>query len=156
MIKKLWGNKVFRFITIGVINTVTDITILSVLVFGFGLKEIIANIISASISITLSYFWNHYVVFRHHNKVTPKLFIKFFVITGFGVLGIQELIIYVIQHNISIHNVMNATNLSHTLSKIILDLGTKLLAVAVSMVWNFILYTQAIFKEEKEEGVVPY
>ncbi|HEY1645842.1 MAG TPA: GtrA family protein [Candidatus Saccharimonadales bacterium] len=157
MIKKFWGNKVCRFITIGVINTVTDITILSILVFGFGLKEIVANVISASISITLSYFWNHFIVFRHKDKVTLKLFLKFFAVTGFGVLGIQELVIAVVQHYISIHSVMTHTNLSHTLSKVVLDEGTKLFAVAISMVWNFFVYTFAIFKEDKEEeGVVPY
>jgi putative flippase GtrA len=157
MIKKLWAYKIFRFITIGVINTLTDISILNLLVFAFGAKVIYANLVSASISITLSYFWNHFIVFRHQNKATLKLFIKFFVITGLGILVIQTLVIYGVEHLVNINQIMNTTHLSHSLSKVLWVNGAKLFAVAISMVWNFFLYTFAIFKVDKEEeGIQPY
>ncbi len=156
VIKKLWANKVFRFATIGVINSLTDLTILNFLVFAFNLRVLYANLISASISITLSYFWNHYLVFRHKGQVSLKLFLKFFVITGFGILTIQTLVIYGIEHSISIKQIMAVTNLSHHISKVFWVDGAKIVAIIISMVWNFFLYTFAVFKEDKEEGIVPY
>lgn len=157
MIKKLWGNKIIRFGAIGIINSVTDISILNFLVFAFGLKVIFANLISASISISLSYFWNHYLVFRHKHPVSIRLFVKFFVITAVGILAIQSIVIYGVEHAITINSVMNTLNTSRSISKILWVNGAKVVAILVSMVWNFFLYTFAVFKEDKdEEGIVPY
>ena len=157
IVNKLWGNKIFRFATIGVINTATDISILNLVVFAFHVRLLYANLISASISISLSYFWNHFLVFRHKNPVSVKLFIRFFVITAVGILAIQSAVIYGLEHAVSNEQIASTLGLSLSLSKVIRVNGAKLIAVAFSMIWNFILYTFAVFKDDKEEeAVVPY
>lgn len=157
MIKKLWGNKIVRFASIGVINTLTDLLLLNILVFAFGLKFIYANLISASISISLSYFWNHFLVFKQQNPVSLKLFIRFFIITGFGILIIQTGVIYVLGHIIKPSDVASHLNISYSLAKVISVNVAKIIAVVFSMIWNFVLYNLAVFKDDKdEEGVVPY
>lgn len=155
-LQKLWNNKIFRFGCIGLINTLTDISILDFLVFAYKIKIIEANLISASISICFSYFWNHYLVFRHKKKVSLLLFIKFFIITGAGIILIQSMVIYGFEHIISIKFVMETLGTSKLISDLIRTNGIKIIAVLSSMVWNFILYSFTVFIEIKDEGVVPY
>ena len=162
LIKTMWDKRVVRFACIGVINTLTDLAILNTLVFVFGMKLIAANIISASISIILSYFWNHYIVFRKEQPMTLKIFLKFVLVTGVSILVVQSVIIYGVQHVFTLSDISNATGFHHGAAKIVQVNGAKFLAVIVAMCWNFVLYQLVVFKKPKslevieEEGVVPY
>lgn len=156
MIKQLWNYKIFRFACIGVINTITDFSILNLIVFTFGVSELYGNLVSASISICLSYFWNHYWVFRYKGDVNFRLFIRFFVITAIGILAIQSAVIYGIDRFISIGQIMANLHLAMNTSKIVKIEGAKSLAVLASMLWNFLLYSFAVFKVDKEASILPY
>jgi len=161
-IRKLWEKRVFRFACVGVINTLTDISILNTLVFAFNLKLLVANSISASISITISYFWNHAIVFQRQHKLSLWLFFKFAVVTGLSIIAVQSVVIYGMEHVLTLHSLMSFDHLSNAKAKFIQVNVSKIVAVLVSMVWNFILYQMVVFKKPEgkedidEEGVVPY
>lgn len=101
---------------------------------------------SVSVGITLSYFLNHFIVFRHKHKPTKKLFAKFFVVTGFSVILIQTTVIY-LTRPIYAHLIQSSSNatLLHDEKSITLNLA-KLTAILVGMVWNYILYSKFVFK----------
>jgi putative flippase GtrA len=152
MTKILWDIKVFRFACVGIINTVTDLTILNTLVFVFHAPAIPANLVSASISITLSYFLNHHIVFRSPEKRSLKRFAHFFAITGFGILAIQSLVIYIVIHILDHHQ----SGVTHLVAHLHLHLSNKafdlnfgkILAIVITMIWNFLAYHFFIFKHK--------
>lgn len=156
MLKLIWDVKLFRFACVGVFNTLFDLTMLNFLVFLGHLPIIFANLISASVSMTVSYVLNHRVVFRSKDKQSLTKFVHFFVITGVGILGIQTLVIYGVTHGLAHQQALVATLLdalpAHGLSVKAFELNiAKLLAVAVAMTWNFMMYQLVIFKKTSQE-----
>jgi putative flippase GtrA len=147
---------VTRFLSVGVFNTLFDIAILNTLVFLFSAPVVAANLVSATISMTASYFLNHHIVFRSKESHSFKKFIHFFLVTGVGILGIQSLVIYGVTHLLQ-HQQSFVDGLTHTLSlghlsNEALEVNVaKILAVLVAMVWNFTIYHFVIFKKQDGE-----
>ena len=140
-----------RFVTVGIFNTLFDITILNSLVFLGHVPYLAANLVSASCSMTVSYFLNHRIVFRSGERHTLKKFVHFFSVTGVGILGIQSLVIYTVTHLLSSHqsavvSLIHSLHLSLSVKAFELNLG-KLSAVLLAMIWNFMLYHFVIFKK---------
>jgi putative flippase GtrA len=164
MLKNVWAKKGVRFLSVGIVNTLIDLTILNCLVLIAHFPTIIANLISASISITTSYFLNHHIVFRSQEQHSLIRFVRFFAVTGFGILAIQTLAIFFIQkilrhYNGSIQSLLNDAHVA-SISVRAAELNiAKLLAVAVAMGWNFTVYHLIIFKtvhsEEALEVIPP-
>lgn len=156
MLKKLWDVKVTRFAAVGVFNTLFDIAILNTLVFGGHVAYVAANLVSASISMTVSYFLNHHVVFRSGENHTFRKFAHFFAVTGLGILGIQSLVLYAVTHLLGPHpagvaNFMQTLHLSHlSVRAFELNVG-KIAAVLTAMTWNFTIYHFVIFKKPDEK-----
>ncbi len=155
MINLLWQQRKFRFVCVGVFNTVFDFTLLNSIIIIFGLPALFANVISASIAITVSYFLNHYIVFRHHEPPSKKNALKFFIITGVSVLVIQSLVIAVIGYGLEIYaaSFLNwAVALIHNsvvTSHIIAANIAKACAVLAGMLWNFVLYKNVVFEKQE-------
>ncbi len=160
--KSIWSKKIFRFACVGVINTLVDITILNNLVFIFGLPLVIANFISASTSITLSYFLNHHIVFREKQSHSIIKFLKFFFVTGISILVIQTLIIVLVTHLLGsnktiIYNGIISLGLKGFSTKFINLNSAKIAAVIAGMGWNFIFYQKIVFKHiNLEDDQVPF
>ncbi len=156
MLQKLWDAKVTRFLSVGLFNTLFDLTILNALVFFGHLPVLAANLVSASVSMTVSYFLNHHIVFRSKEDHSIVKFVHFFAVTGTGILAIQSLVIYSATHLLAHQNVV-VGNLIHVLplgnlSIRAFDLNVaKILAVLVAMTWNFTLYHLVIFKKPSEK-----
>ena len=146
IIQKLWERRVVRFACIGVINTLTDAAILNVLVFVFGVKLLIANVISASVSIIISYFWNHYIVFQKEHQLSLRMFLKFVIVTGLSIVAIQSAVIYIAQHIFTLSEISKLTGLHGTHVEFIQVDGAKIAAVLIGMVWNFLLYKYVVFR----------
>jgi putative flippase GtrA len=151
MLKKLWSVKLARFATVGVFNTLFDLTILNSLVFLGHIPYVAANLVSASTSICSSYFLNHHFVFKSQDKHSFKRFIKFFAVTGIGILGIQSLVIYGVTHLLShqqnlVTDIIRDLHLHLSHKAFDLNLG-KLVAVFFAMCWNFVIYHLVIFKK---------
>ena len=162
LLVSIWQRKIIRFVCVGMLNTTIDASILNALVFIFGIKLLIANLMSASISIVISYFLNHAIVFQRHHKLSVKLFIKFVMITGLSIILVQSLVIYGFEHLFSIAGIHKLSGLSKARAHFIQVNGAKATAVLVGMVWNFVLYHLVVFRSPNtdqditEEGIVPY
>lgn len=150
-VKLIWEQRPARFICVGIINTLVDLAILNTLVSVFKLQPLIANLISASVSITLSYFLNHRIVFRQKQSHSLSKFAKFFAVTGLSILAIQSLVISIVTHilgtsqTVAYHLLVNMD--INDLSTKIVNLNTaKLAAVILGMGWNYIFYHKIVFK----------
>jgi len=150
MLKKFWDYKKFRFLCVGSFNSLVDITTLNTLVFAAHMPVWGANIISVSFGITVSYFLNHRLVFRHRHRPNYRQFLKFFLITGIGVIGVQTAIIYLTRplFNDLVRHVLVNGSLSIQ-AKITLN-AAKVTAILVGMVWNYLFYSRVIFKKSPE------
>lgn len=164
MLKKIWDVRVARFATVGVFNTLNDLLLLNIFVFVFGVKLLVANLISATISIIISYFLTHKIVFRSKERHNIRQFLKFFLVTGLSILAVQTLVIYLFQHTFTKHYLENLTNITLTAQQIkFLQINVaKLVAVACGMVWNYVLYNYIVFRNpqqpvaDEDEVVLPY
>jgi putative flippase GtrA len=157
--KKLWSsNSVIRFIAVGITNTIIDFAILNILVFAFGLNKIVANSISVTIAMLVSYSLNHYVVFRQSNENHARKFVLFIIITAFGLFAIQNLIIYFFVHIFTWPGNV-ATNVLHfiglnQLSKAFVILNfAKAIASAATLVWNYFMYKKFVFTKSKAVAI---
>ncbi|HUD07474.1 MAG TPA: GtrA family protein [Candidatus Saccharimonadales bacterium] len=158
MLQKTWSHKPVRFVIVGLINTTIDFTILNILVVVCHLPIILSNIISVSISVSISYFLNNYIVFQGEHKISLKTYIKFFVVTGLSVIVVQGFLIYFLDtpakngiNNLG-HYFNGATGRFLLLHHKQLALNcAKTVAVVGGLFWNYILYTKAVFKHKTEE-----
>ncbi len=155
MLKKLWDVKLARFASVGVFNTLFDTSMLNVLVFFGHVPLLVANLISATISMTTSYFLNHRLVFRSKEDHSLARFAHFFAVTGVGILGIQSLVIYSATYflhsqHVAVAGIVEFLPFKH-LTVDIFDLNVaKILAVLTAMTWNFTIYHFVIFRKAKE------
>lgn len=147
MIKKVWSVQFTRFIAVGLFNTALDFTILNILVFVSGLNPIIANIISVCIGVSISYFLNHYVVFKKQEQPRFGSFATFFFITGLSVVLVQTVVIAtmnpVYTHLADVF--LNDKSVSVQI-KVGLNLA-KATAVLIGLFWNYFLYSKFVFSE---------
>jgi putative flippase GtrA len=150
MLHKLWEYKKIRFLCVGSFNSLCDISTLNALVFLAHLPVWLANTISVSFGITLSYFLNHHLVFRHHNKPNIRLFLKFFAVTGIGVILLQTIVIYLTRPVFRrlIHD-SHSLSLIRVESSISLNLA-KVTAILVGLFWNYFFYSRIVFKKMPE------
>jgi putative flippase GtrA len=154
MFRKIWGHKIVRFIVVGGINTLLDLTILNILVLLVGLPAVIGNLISASICISLSYFLYHRLVFRSPESYSVKQFVHFFLVTGVGILIFQTLIIAFVTHvlgnkDVGVNHLLGFIKIKPLKDSFINLNIAKLCAVIVGLVWNFSLYHFVIFKTQQ-------
>lgn len=152
MVKRLWNVKLVRFLCVGSFNTILDLIILNILVFLFYMPAVVANLFSATIGTTISYFLNHHLVFRSGEKHTVARFQQFFVITGLSILVVQTLVIsgvlYVL-HNDGhlVDSLLSVVGLKGFGVGFINLNVAKVLAVLAGMVWNFFLYQKVVFRQ---------
>ena len=71
-IKRLRNRQEFRFIIVGILNTIVGYGVYALLVF-VGLNYLIANTISTIIGVIHSYIWNRLYTFKSNNKVKTEV-----------------------------------------------------------------------------------
>lgn len=149
---KTRDKKVIIFGLIGVFNTLFDMA-LYVVVQSLTGSIIIANIVATSAALIGSYILNSKLTFKTR-KWTAKSFILFVVVTIFGLWVLQTGVIYLLT---PLMNVIPEFlwHLFGPLEHIVKILAPKVLATAVTLVWNFVWYNKVIFKNaSKEEDVI--
>jgi len=124
-----------RFAIVGTINTAIDFGLLFLLTF-LGLPKIAANTVSTGSAFVFSFFANKKYTFKSTNKNIKYEIISF--ITLFGLWVLQNGIIWLITPLIK--NIISQEQLAL--------FAAKLLATAVSLVWNYCLYDKVVFKKE--------
>lgn len=131
-----------RFTIVGSINTALDFSILFILTMLFNIPKELANFISTSVSFLFSFFANKKYTFKSTSKNLKKQFLLFTVVTLFGLLVVQTIIITAITPVF--------TNLGVNRPAALLI--SKLIATAASLIWNYTLYSRVVFKKPKNSS----
>ena len=137
-----FSKKIIAFIFVGTLNTIIDFAFYNLIFTLFKTGPVIANIFSTSIAITASYFLNKKLVFSHHGKLDIKSVATFVIFTLFGLWVIQGLIISASISFFTANYHTGYLSNSTTINNI-----SKVLATAVSTVWNFTIYDRIVFKK---------
>ncbi|QHU91732.1 GtrA family protein [Candidatus Saccharibacteria bacterium oral taxon 955] len=120
----------------GVINTALDFGLLFILK-SVGLMATTANIFSTSIAFVFSFFANKKYTFRSSGTNIVREMILFVAVTLFGLWVLQTGVIWLVLPHLS--KLLRSSEMGL--------LVTKLIATAVSMTWNYILYDKLVFKK---------
>jgi putative flippase GtrA len=126
-----------RYILVGLINTAIDFSLLFFLK-SLGLPAIPSNVISTTCAFCFSFFANKKYTFKSANSSLIREIALFIAVTLFGLWILQTIVI----------NLITASLAGFNLPDNIVLLGAKLVATAVSMVWNYILYSRLVFKQK--------
>ena len=129
-------SQLIRFGLIGVINTALDFGLLFMLK-SIGLMATTANIFSTSIAFVFSFFANKKYTFRSSGTNIVREMILFVAVTLFGLWVLQTGVIWLVLPHLS--KLLRSSEMGL--------LVTKLIATAVSMTWNYILYDKLVFKK---------
>lgn len=137
-----------RFLIAGSLNTALDFLLLNVMALAGGLPVLLANGVSVTVGITVSYALNHYFVFRYPSRISLKKFAQFFLVTGFSSLILQSLIIWGFEvfFDTTYGNsllFLGTTGENHFLAINI----AKAVAVLVGLIWNFCMYKFVVFRQ---------
>lgn len=143
IVERVVGQQKVRFALVGVLNTVVDFSILFALVNGAKLPAIVANIISTSIALVVSYLLNKRSVFGNTDAHNPKQVVLFVTVTLSGLWILQNLVIYAV-----------GAWLHATLPQNIVLFAGKLLASVFSLTWNYLWYSRVVFRQSGKEEVV--
>jgi len=135
-----------RYATVGVANTLVDFGILNLLMWSTdiyrGKTLILLNSISFLIAVIHSYIWNKLWAFKGTQKSGIfTQFTQFLVITLIGLL-FNSGIVYIISSQM---------NPLFGLSIKVWTNIAKIIATAVSLIWNFIGYKFIVFKKKDEQ-----
>lgn len=115
------------FAAIGALNTATDITIYTLLIW-LTVPLLLAVVISTTIGIICSYFLNRRFTF----KTNRQPIVQFICITITGLWILQPIVIWLLIQLFGITDTFGLTI-------------AKLVATSVSLVWNFVWY-KLVFK----------
>ena len=114
-----------RFLLVGGTNTAIDFGLLFIL-STLGLPRVPSNTISTGVAFIFSFFANRNFTFSANSGNIKKQMTLFIIVTLFGLWVIQPIIISLI------------SNL----------LVGKIIATAVTLVWNYLFYSRLVFKKE--------
>ena len=114
-----------RFLLVGGTNTAIDFGLLFIL-NSFGLPRVSSNTISTGVAFIFSFFANRNFTFSANSGNIKKQMTLFIIVTLFDLWVIQPIIISLI------------SNL----------LVGKIIATAVTLVWNYLFYSRLVFKKE--------
>lgn len=126
-----------RFGLVGIVNTFVDFATLFLVAKLFGVPTVIANIISTSCAVAVSYVLNKKAVFGNTDRNNHRQLLQFIVVTLVG--------LWILQSAIIVGITMSFASAGH--SDLVL-FGAKLAATAASLVWNYIWYSRVVFRKK--------
>lgn len=129
-----------RFITVGVINTLVDFSILLSLSLLLNFPVFLANVVSTSCALAVSYLLNKKAVFDSDAKHTVRQVVLFVIVTLTGLWVLQTLTILGVSALITSYVSGIDTALAVVIGKVI--------ATVVSLTWNYVWYSRVVFKKE--------
>lgn len=135
MITKNNSQKI-RFLTVGGANTLIDFGLLFTLK-AFGLPTINANLISTTAAFCFSFFANKKYTFQSKGANLKREIGLFVIVTLFGLWVLQTIVIKMVQNGLA-HSGLD--------DQAVLFIA-KILAIAVTLVWNYTLYSRFVFKK---------
>ncbi|KZB83896.1 GtrA family protein [Amycolatopsis regifaucium] len=131
--KPINGTQV-RFGVVGILNTAID-ALGYALLATLGVPIFVANFISTTAGMLLSFTLNRNFTFRAKDGDIRRQAILFFAVTAFGLWVVHAAVIFAV------------TKLFPGINVFIPKLG----AIAVGMVWNYVLYKKVVFRQGTPE-----
>lgn len=129
-----------RFIVVGAINTFVDFAILLTLSLLLEFPLFLANGISTSCALAVSYLLNKKAVFGSNEPHALRQIILFLVVTLTGLWVLQTAVIVGIAA--ILHGIVSNLNEGVTLV-----IG-KVIATVVSLTWNYLWYSRVVFRKK--------
>lgn len=144
--------RVGRFGMVGVFNTVLDFTLYNLLhtVAGWGL--IVANVVSTTIAMSLSFFFNKQLVFKQPQGSVWRQASIFLLTTAFGLYVLQNgtitLLVEIWPAPLQLAvAAVHAIGLGRFFSDTFITInGAKAVATVVSLTWNYMMYKKVVFR----------
>lgn len=124
---------------VGTLNTIVDLSVFLLLRY-LGLPIVVANLISTSAGLVLSYIGNRSFTFssRQVRRIhAGKQALLFLAVTGFGLWVLQPLVILALTGALG-----TAGRALGPLTAVIPKLG----GIAVGLIWNYTLYDRLVFR----------
>ncbi|GAB2853016.1 GtrA family protein [Lentzea nigeriaca] len=135
--KKLLSAQQLRFGLVGVGNTLVDLVGYTVL-FALGTPLVIANLISTTMGMALSFTLNRSFTFRASGGGMVRQVLLFVLVTGIGLWAIQPLVIVLTR------------DLFAGLPETLAIAAPKFVGICVALVWNYVLYSRLVFRPVEE------
>lgn len=129
---------------IGLINTGIDISIY-LLLLHIHIPIIIANTISTSIALLLSYNLNKRFTYQDNNTNKAN-FARFLIVTLTGLWLLQPLVIHASLGLLHSGTIEHSFGGFYAGAQAYFNLIAKLVATAVTLVWNYVLYSKFVFR----------
>lgn len=127
-----------RFGLVGIVNTIVDFLILFTLARLLAVPTLLANIISTSTALGVSYMLNKKAVFRNTSPHNSRQLMYFVIGTLVGLWLLQSIVIagviYLLEHAV------------REMSLTIVLLIAKVCATIVALTWNYLWYSRVVFK----------
>jgi putative flippase GtrA len=130
-----------RFVLVGVANTAVDFVVFLTLAKLLGTSAIVANLISTTCALLVSYALNKKAVFGGGEDKGKLQFAQFIIVTLTGLWVLQSIVIYAVSSLL--------VSLFPSLPDTWVLLGAKVCATAVSLIWNYLWYSRLVFKKAK-------
>lgn len=127
-----------RFAAVGVLNTAIDFVVLFSLVTLFGVSSLLANVVSTSAALVVSYLLNKKAVFGNTDAHNPRQMLLFVAVTLSGLWILQGFIIWSVT---SVANTWLMLTAGATL------LIAKVIATLFSLTWNYLWYSRVVFRK---------
>lgn len=125
-----------RFVAVGAVNTTIDFAILFILSSFAGVSVFLANAISTSTALAVSYLLNKKAVFKNNDTTNMRQILLFVAITLVGLWVVQGIVIWLVSGM-----VQALLQLSDPVSLLI----AKLIATLFSLTWNYLWYSRVVF-----------
>lgn len=138
-IRKKHAQKI-RYSIVGLFNTGIDFALLFTFV-ALGLNKIPANYLSTGVSMVISFFANKKITFKNNSEKTKRQFVLFVIVTVIGMWVIQPIVIWTVSHLLD----------PFIAQQHILLFISKLVATAISLVWNYLMYSRLVFKKHHNQ-----
>lgn len=120
-----------RYLLVGGFNTLLDLGLFTLFAVVVGIQPLVANVLSTTITLCVSYLLNRVYVFRTARTVQRTL-VQFVAVTLISGLVVQSAVIWAVLHV----GVLVAPGLSHD----VLAPLAKICAMGVGMISNFLGY----------------
>lgn len=142
--------RLLTFGVIGIINTAVDVSLFLTLRHA-GLSIILANIISTSVAVVISYFLNKRFTFRA-TTATRRSLPLFIAVSISGTWVLQPIVIKLVLYILGTHGLSLALSAIVARPQRFYELVAKLAATPATLIWNYVFYKHVVFKAPKQSS----
>jgi len=155
ILRRTLSSKKIRFMMAGGLNTVVDFASFNLLIFVFGAGFWMANILSTSIAMILSFILNKQAIFKDGTGFKPAQLAAFIAVTATGLWGMQTVAVVGIIHILQpvAHLMLDHTPYASAVHWLVPNVS-KALAIVLSAVWNYLWYDRVIFAHTPEAAEI--